>query len=360
MQVSLNAGAQRLISFFGMVRRDFLKFAAGASFLLAGCKPSTEPPADERITKRIAFGSCADQDHDQPIWDVIGAASPDSFVFLGDNIYADTEDMALMASRYKQLADKPEFARFRGTVPIYATWDDHDFGINDGGMEYPKKQESKKQMLDFFKEPANSERWGHPGVYGSHMFGPANRRVQLILLDLRWFRTHLIGDPGTHGYLPNHDPNATIMGGQQWAWLEQQLQKPARVRIIASSTQFCSPDHPWEKWANFPADKQRMLQTLDRFNVRNAVFISGDMHYAELSSEHTPAGFTVYDLTSSGMNYFEAGEHYPNRNRISIHDTSPNFGVLDFDWQTQTVTVSLQVRNDKGQTVIRRDVVLFA
>ncbi|MET0658010.1 MAG: hypothetical protein ABW110_07620 [Steroidobacteraceae bacterium] len=45
---------------------------------------------------RIAFGSCAKQDKEQPIWDAVLASKPDLFIFLGDNIYGDTTDMQVM------------------------------------------------------------------------------------------------------------------------------------------------------------------------------------------------------------------------------------------------------------------------
>src|SRR5581483_636919 len=116
-------------------------------------------------------GSCAQQDKAQPIWNSILAARPDVFLFIGDNIYADTQDMKEMKHKYSLLGSKDEFVGFRSKVPILATWDDHDFGINDGGAEYPKKEESKHLMLDFFGEPKDSDRRSRPGVYTSYLFG---------------------------------------------------------------------------------------------------------------------------------------------------------------------------------------------
>jgi hypothetical protein len=53
-------------------------------------------------------------------------------------------------------------------------------------------------------------------------------------------------------YLPNTDPEATILGAKQWAWFEEQLRVPAQVRIIGSSIQVVDEDVRGEKWANFP------------------------------------------------------------------------------------------------------------
>jgi alkaline phosphatase D len=126
--------------------------------------------------------------------------------------------------------------------------------------------------------------------------------------------------------------------------------------MICSSIQFSSPDHGWEKWANFPHEKRRLLDMLDKYGIENAFFISGDMHYGELSAEKTPKGTPIWDLTSSGFNYFEAGEHYPNRNRVAIHDKSPNFGWVEIDWHADSTVVRLQVRTDAGVAAITKEV----
>jgi alkaline phosphatase D len=40
-----------------------------------------------------------------------------------------------------------------------AVWDDHDYGVNDGGGDFPAKEISRKAFLDFFNEPMASDRW---------------------------------------------------------------------------------------------------------------------------------------------------------------------------------------------------------
>ena len=197
----------------------------------------------------IAFGSCANQSKPQPIWNAVAASRPDLFVFLGDNIYADTEDMAVMRARYRQLGDNPNYQRLATSTPIIATWDDHDYGVNDAGVEYSKKAESKQIFLDFFGEPANSERRQQEGgIYTSYVYGPVGQRVQMILLDTRWDRSPLVSVSETEyarrrlqrigPYTANTTPEAHLLGEAQWQWLEEQLQQPAEVRILATSIPF--------------------------------------------------------------------------------------------------------------------------
>ena len=148
------------------------------------------PPAALPLS-RIAFGSCATQARPQPIWDAVVATRPELTLLLGDNIYGDTLDMDVMRAKYAKLAAMPGFQLLRKTCPILATWDDHDLGANDAGGDYPKKDESQKVFLDFFGDPADSPRRHRPGVYDAKVFGPEGKRVQVIMLDTRYFRSPL-------------------------------------------------------------------------------------------------------------------------------------------------------------------------
>jgi hypothetical protein len=74
---------------------------------------------------RIAFGSCATQERPQPIWNAVAATKPELLLLLGDNIYADTEDMGVMQAKYNKFAAMPGFKALRESVPILATWDDN-------------------------------------------------------------------------------------------------------------------------------------------------------------------------------------------------------------------------------------------
>jgi alkaline phosphatase D len=327
-------------------RREFL-----AGF--AGLMAPPAPKVDLRSKPvRIAFGSCAYSDFAQPIWDTIAAANPDMFIFLGDCIYADTEDMDFMAMRYRELAAQPAFARFQ--IPIQATWDDHDFGVNDGGCDYPRRRESKEQFLNFFAVPASSPRRQRDGVYTSFEIEQGGMRIQVLLMDLRWWRSPLLTDKDGR-YIPNPDPGAVLAGEEQWRWLEAKLREPADVRLLGSSIQLVSSEHDWEKWANFPFEKQRLYGLLDRLAVRNLIVMSGDMHFAELSLETTPAGTDIYDLTSSGLNLYEPS--VPNSKRLALFENGENFGMITIDRAPGgAIRAALEARDIEGKTRLRCDI----
>ena len=228
---------------------------------LAACVSACAAPDRQRPVRRIAFGSCVMQEREQPFWEGVLATEPDLFLFLGDNVYADTEDMAVMRAEYAKLLATPGYQKLRATCPVLATWDDHDYGGNDAGAEYPSKVESQRVFLETFEEPPDSVRWRRPGVYDAHVFGPPGKRVQVILLDTRYFRGPLERSkssvPALGRYVPNRDTSVTLLGAKQWEWIERQLRIEAEVRIIASSIQVVSENHGYEKWMNLPHERAR-------------------------------------------------------------------------------------------------------
>lgn len=329
-------------------------------------------PAQDRTLTRIGFGSCAEGGKEQPIWEAILATHPDLFVFLGDNVYGDTRDMKVLRAKYAQLAQHAGFAKLRETTPLAVTWDDHDFGEDDAGGDYPQKEASRQVFFDFWREPADSARRARDGVYASYVFGPPGRRVQVILLDLRYNRTPLVKPeyavsnyrtwawsrykkgltvPGP--YARNPDPKATMLGERQWAWLEQQFEVPADVRLIGSSLQVLADFPGWEGWVLFPHDQQRLIEVIRRKHANGVVFLSGDMHYAELSKLDVNVPYPFWDVTSSGLTEVWPADT-PNANRASAVLAEPNFGLIDIDWQGAQTTVTLSVLDEKGTRRIEK------
>lgn len=340
-----------------MNRRSFLRstltaFFASLSFGIVG-RALASSAAPGPIT-RIAFGSCLYQTEEQPIWKGVHAAKPQLFAFLGDTIYADTEDMAKMKKDYAILDAVSDFARLRKKIPVIGTWDDHDYGKNDGGAEYAMKKQSKELMMDFYREPRDSERRKRDGVYTSYFYGEAPCRLQVILLDLRTFRTPLkTRTADLWGYDGDTSPGATLLGQAQWAWLEDQLRQPADLRILCSSVQFASSEHEWEKWANFPREKERLVTLIDRLGLRNLVVLSGDMHFAELSKETTPSGIELFDLTASGLNVIEK-VNVLNSKRLHHKDNFAHFGFVQIDWKKRLVR--LEIRDEKNKVAFGKNV----
>lgn len=323
--------------------------------------PGAEPAKPLSL---IAFGSCARQDRPQPIWEAIVAANPELFLFIGDTVYADSNDMDVKRAKYAELKAQPGYRKLQAACPVLATWDDHDFGWNDCGAEYPKKVESQKVFLDAFDEPAESARRKQAGIYTARCFGPEQRRVQVILLDTRYFRSALVPnknkEPGQGPYLPNPDAKAALLGEEQWTWLAAQLQEPAQVRIVASSIQLVAEEHGWEGWANFPLERERLFKLLAQTRAGGVVFISGDRHTAELSVEAEAAGYRIYDLTSSALNQFRGESREKNRHRIGKVYGKSNFGLLRINWNAADPALTLQICDVEGKAQLEQKVNLSA
>lgn len=326
------------------------------------CTSADPPPTESGAVEaswKLVFGSCASEDRAQPFWDPILAHDPNLFLFIGDNIYGDTEDMDVMRAKYAELGAQPGFQRVRAEMPVLATWDDHDYGVNDGGASYPMRDGSKEAFMDFFEVAADAPMRSYDGIYSAHMFGELGRRVQVILLDTRYFRGEL--QRGERGYVPSNDTTQTMLGEAQWAWLEDQLRQPADVRVIASSIQFVPEEHRWEKWANLPHERERMLNLLRATEATGVFFISGDRHLAEISRLDASAGigYPLYDITSSGLNRGGGGSAEElNRHRIGENFRANNYGLISIGWEADDPTITFQVFDDEGQEGLRQTVAL--
>jgi alkaline phosphatase D len=309
---------------------------------------AAEPP------RRIAFGSGASQEKPQPIWDAVLAARPDLFLFVGNTIYGDTDNVEVLRHKYAQLAAVPGYQKLRRACPVLATWDGHDYGA-DAGADFRSKDASQKLFLDAFEEPADSPRRHRPGVYGSWVFGPDGKRVQVILLDTRYFRSPLKRDSrGTP--VPNTDPNATLLGDAQWQWLGAQLRQPAELRLLVSAIPVVAEEHSSEKWADFPRERERLFGLLRDAKAGGVVILSGDRHLAELSQSDAGVGYPLYDLTASGLNMGNRRWRPAdaNRHRVAAMPTGDNFGVVAIDWERSPPRVSLQVHDAEGDVTIQQ------
>ncbi len=316
-------------------------------------------PADT-VLHRIVFGSCADQGKPQPFWEPILAARPQLFLMIGDNVYGDVSsaEMAELKEAYAALAAEPGFQRLRATTPVLATWDDHDYGENDAGGDFPYRRQSEALFRDFWGLPPAAED-GDGGIHRAVTVGPPGQRVQVILLDTRSFRSPLRptdarGAPGRERYLPDPDPAKTMLGEAQWRWLAATLREPAEVRLLVSSIQVLADGHGWERWGNLPRERQRLFDTLAEAGASGVVILSGDRHLGALYRRVDVLPYPLYEITSSSFNrpFRNAREAGPHRLGDVYGDE--NFGVIDIDWQAGTM--SLEVRGLDGAVVRRQQI----
>jgi alkaline phosphatase D len=305
------------------------------------------PLASSTVLQRIAFGSCLDQRKPQPIWRDVLATQPQLLLMMGDNVYGDFEDADALNLRkaYEVLGQHAEFAPVRASVPILPIWDDHDLGRNDGGADFPHKALATKLFHDFWGAP--SERPMHEGLHMSRTYGPDGQKVQIIMLDMRTFRSPLQkkSPAWSHNgqYEPISDPARTFLGDAQWSWLEAELKKPADVRVIVSSIQVLAEGHGWERWGNLPLESQRLKSLIGRINATSPVILlSGDRHFASFYSVPLN-GRDLVELTASSFNIRLPFANTDTRMPPLASDifSVENFGTLTIDWSARTLDLAL-------------------
>ena len=282
---------------------------------------------------KIGIGSCLDQDFPQPIWQPIEEENLDYFIFLGDNVYGDSifENLYKMKRAYsKQEKLLPDFL---DQTDIFAIWDDHDYGKNDGGSDYKYKKLAENLFLDFWNVPIDDVRRSREGIYFSENKVFFNKKYKLIFLDTRYFRSELKGKKGS--YQKNNDESSTILGKEQWTWLEKELNSNFDYLFIFSSIQIIPEDHGFEKWSNFPNDRTKLLKILEKYKDRTILF-SGDRHRSGIYKRNGIIEITSSSMNKPGSSFFETdkyliGETYPQENYsvLKILNDDINIDIKD-------------------------------
>jgi len=273
---------------------------------LFGCKTQKVPiSAKEEITDfTIAFGSCNKHDLPNLLWDDIEATQPDIWVWGGDIVYADTDDMMKLSAIYKAQNEVPGYKNLKNKVPVIGTWDDHDYGLNDGGVEFSAKRESQMELLDFLDVADNSPRRKQEGVFTAHDYNSSKGKIKVIVLDTRYFRTAVTPDKDTDKRLkPNAYGDGTVLGETQWKWLSQMLSSSdADFNVIVSSIQFLSNEHGFECWGNFPHEVDKLKKMISSSKAKGVMILSGDRHISEFSKTKIEGvSYPLIDFTSSGL-----------------------------------------------------------
>ena len=336
-------------------------FSYGNSFSPAVPMPSKHLDTELEVN-RIALGSCYNQAETGEIFATIQRTKPDVFLFLGDNVYADDEsdDPSLnsLKKAYSQLAQVSSFATLRQAVPVLTIWDDHDYGLDDAGGDWPRKQASESLYEYVWDIGGHDPRAQRDGVYFARSIGSKGRRVQIIFLDTRYFRTPLTRNTtDSFGiYLPSEDSEQNMLGNDQWRWLEQQLREPAELRIIISSVLVLSEIHGWESWRMMPRERQRFYELLKSTEAKGIIIVSGDTHAAGLYQSNTLLDYPLTEINSSSMNvpltsFVKNPQQTPGIHRLGDIYFEENFGLIDIDWETGNITMQLR---DKDNESVRK------
>ncbi len=251
--------------------------------MLCSCSANHKP---EQV--KIAFGSCANEKEGSSlVWKQMAKENLTALVLLGDTPYIDTTDLEVQRRRYQEFASVPAFASLVKEVPLYSTWDDHDFGRNDTDGNLAGKENSRKAFMEFRKNPSYGEH--DQGIYTKFTQGD----VTVFLLDTRWFAK-------TEG----SETNPTLLGAQQWEWLERELgSSNSTFYVIACGMVFNDSVRPGKPdcWGRYPIEFARLLSVIKNSEKQHVVLVGGDVHWSRVLKHDTESkvGYDLYEFITS-------------------------------------------------------------
>lgn len=272
---------------------------------------------------RVAICSCMDDTRYEPtIWTKLMAQNPDLIYFIGDSVYIDkhydgTPDPAVIWQRHCEARRTLDIYYAKKLTPIFAVWDDHDFGMDNSDSRYPFAKDSAEIFQKFFPMDAGlcSLLTEGPGISRALQINDHN----FLFLDDRTYRKPS-GSKDRYAH----------WGSQQEQWMMETIRQERGPVWLINGTQFFSNNKIRESVASeHPEQYKGMVNNL-REITNPLVFVSGDVHFSELS-QLEPELFkrTSYEITSSSIHsraFF--GAFSPNPRRIEVA-VERNFVMVD-------------------------------
>lgn len=320
----------------------------------------------KKITS-VVFGSSMDQDQPQPLWSAIAAVNPDLFVYVGE--------------QNRKLNKIPDYRNIREKVPFLAIWNDQGAPLAVADNESSRAEFSKYWTYIRTTLPKNQK-----ALYHSKIIGSKKQTLQVILLDTRSDRSELKINPDDQKeirtpiivvptsadsttnatlttptnetkalivqqpkpFLADDDKNKHFLSDEQWNWLENELRKPATFRLLVSPIQVIANDHQFEKWGNFPRERERLLNLLKSTKAKNLLILSSHRNSASIAQTDIKGLGKIYDATTSSIN--QPGKpSWLLKDSTYLTDAYPdvNFGLVKIDWENRKAKVEIHGLENK-------------
>ncbi len=276
---------------------------------------------------RLAFGSCARRilDGRQPIFEAIAAAQPDGFFWVGDHVYIDSLAPLAFEHEYQLQRSVPSAQAMLGSVPQWAIWDDHDYGLNNGDRTSPVRELGLATFKKYWANPA----YGLPEAPGV-FFRKRIAQIECFFLDGRSYR-----DPSGQ---PD-GPSKTQLGTVQKAWLKRVLRdSDAAFKLLISGGGWATSggDKFDESWGAYRHERDEIFDFVRDERIGGVVLLSGDVHRGELNlvPRRAKGGYDLTELVSSPLAQptRSANDDLQAESRLRPpYDGGSNFGLLEFD-----------------------------
>ncbi|KAL2919732.1 hypothetical protein HK105_200646 [Polyrhizophydium stewartii] len=185
-------------------------------------------------------------------------------------------------TRHAQYKLDPDLQAAHQFHPWIVVWDDHEFADNIDAREQWREHTAAGMQAYFEYLPIREARIDDGfKIYRSFKFG---NLIDLVMLD-----TRIIGRDETdvRDSARLNDPKRSILGAEQEAWLEARLvesqARNAAWRFVGNQVVF-SPLKVLEtplsvdSWDGYPANRDRIISSMERWGIRDTVFLTGDIH----------------------------------------------------------------------------------
>ncbi len=300
---------------------------------------------------RIAVGAMLDPNAPQPVWNAILDKKPQLFIFMGDLLHSNASADAAnntLASAYGMQERNEGFSRLRSVVPVLPVWNSREYG-SDRGTATAAKTDAIASFVSFWHVQPESVRAKHTGFYDAMVFGVAGRRVQIIRLDLSSFRDALLlASRPEHmmasldDAVPSLDPLPSMLGAEQWKWLEGELKREADLRLIVSSIPILSTAAGSDNWSRLPPERQRLFDLIAAVKANGIVFLTSGDGRGALYRQEDGGPYTLFELAAGSLNHpKELSMDEIDQARLGPACVKANFGIVEIDWPRQTVRLAL-------------------
>lgn len=247
---------------------------------------ATQQRTGDRVV--VSFVSCVDVEPTK-IWKEMEKLNVDAVCLMGDTPYIDSSDLDVARKKHRQFLQMPDLARLGQTTPVVGTWDDHDFGKNNGnGLNL---REGKPRTRQAFVDYRAHDRYGNgrEGVYHKMDLGA----LEIFFLDPRYFSQT---EPS-----PVDGTQPTCFGWQQWEWLLQGLRESkAKFKVLAMGA-------IWQDKKNSETDdmftywyeRDALLDFIKEQQISGVTLLGGDIHVARHLKHPDRVGYDLHDFIIS-------------------------------------------------------------
>lgn len=260
---------------------------------------TTASPGLRPAAVTMGLGSCAPSTPNA-VWTRIVDEGCDSFVLLGDTPYIDSGDLTVARSKHRDFLRQPELARLIRSMPVWGTWDDHDFGGNDIDGTFAGKRNTRTAFVDYrandtFGHDVTGEelttREDGQGLYTSFRRGP----VEVFLLDPRWFS-------GTEPSFA--DPSKpTCLGAVQWEWLKDRLlSSTATFKALATGMIWDDKQNAEsDDWGFYAHEREAIFDFIAEEQIPGCFLIGGDIHVSRALNYGPRVGYDLWQYIVSPL-----------------------------------------------------------